>query len=48
MLTWLLRNAGIQLEIQATDPSEIEETVLRDKCTQVRRAGMGTSSYGGV
>ena len=26
---------GIQLEIQATDPSEIEESVLRDKCTQV-------------
>jgi hypothetical protein len=28
--------AGIQLEIQATDPSEIEESVLRDKCTQAR------------
>jgi len=26
---------GIQLEIQATDPSEIEESVLRDKCTTV-------------
>jgi hypothetical protein len=27
--------AGIQLEIQATDASEIDESVLRDKCTQV-------------
>jgi hypothetical protein len=27
--------AGVQLEIQATDASEIEEGVLRDKCTQV-------------
>jgi cofilin len=26
---------GVQLEIQATDASEIEESVLRDKCTQV-------------
>jgi hypothetical protein len=26
---------GIQLEIQATDPSEIEETVLREKCAGV-------------
>ena len=26
---------GIQLEIQATDPSEIEESVLREKCTSV-------------
>jgi len=26
---------GIQLEVQATDQSEIEESVLRDKCTSV-------------
>jgi len=26
---------GIQLEIQATDASEIEESVLREKCTSV-------------
>jgi len=26
---------GIQLEVQATDQSEIEESVLRDKCASV-------------